>query len=189
MCRDLSEIAAYAIVDDARFRLLKRATPGSYTFILRAHARGAAAPAASERARPSACASRASGGARAARRARRADAVGDADCSPAKPRRSPTRRRSASGSSTSSTSSSTAAPAASSRRTVIDLTGDEPVVLRVGKGLARALRGRARLIKLRRKRWTSTSSSRRSPSTRSRCCSRSRCTRRRTAMSRATSAT
>ena len=36
MCRDLSEIASYAIVDDARFRLLKRATPGSYTFILRA---------------------------------------------------------------------------------------------------------------------------------------------------------
>jgi len=36
MCRDLSELAAYAIVDDARFRLLKRATPGSYTFILRA---------------------------------------------------------------------------------------------------------------------------------------------------------
>jgi tRNA threonylcarbamoyl adenosine modification protein (Sua5/YciO/YrdC/YwlC family) len=36
MCRDLSEIAAYAIVDDARFRLIKRATPGSYTFILRA---------------------------------------------------------------------------------------------------------------------------------------------------------
>ena len=36
MCRDLSEIAAYAVVDDARFRLMKRATPGSYTFILRA---------------------------------------------------------------------------------------------------------------------------------------------------------
>ena len=36
MCRDLSEIAKYAIVDDARFRLIKRATPGSYTFILRA---------------------------------------------------------------------------------------------------------------------------------------------------------
>jgi tRNA threonylcarbamoyl adenosine modification protein (Sua5/YciO/YrdC/YwlC family) len=36
MCRDLSEIATYAIVDDARYRLLKRATPGSYTFILRA---------------------------------------------------------------------------------------------------------------------------------------------------------
>jgi tRNA threonylcarbamoyl adenosine modification protein (Sua5/YciO/YrdC/YwlC family) len=34
MCRDLSEISAYAIVDDARFRLLKRVTPGSYTFIL-----------------------------------------------------------------------------------------------------------------------------------------------------------
>ncbi len=36
MCRDLSEIANYAIVDDARFRLIKRVTPGSYTFILRA---------------------------------------------------------------------------------------------------------------------------------------------------------
>ena len=36
MCRDLSEIARYAIVDDARFRLIKSAAPGSYTFILRA---------------------------------------------------------------------------------------------------------------------------------------------------------
>jgi tRNA threonylcarbamoyl adenosine modification protein (Sua5/YciO/YrdC/YwlC family) len=36
MCRDLSEIASYAMVDDATFRLLKIATPGSYTFILRA---------------------------------------------------------------------------------------------------------------------------------------------------------
>ena len=36
MCRDLSEIGAYAIVDDARFHLIKRVTPGSYTFILRA---------------------------------------------------------------------------------------------------------------------------------------------------------
>ncbi len=37
MCRDLSEIAAYAIVDDARFRLLKAALHGgSYTFILKA---------------------------------------------------------------------------------------------------------------------------------------------------------
>jgi tRNA threonylcarbamoyl adenosine modification protein (Sua5/YciO/YrdC/YwlC family) len=36
MCRDLAEIAAYAIVDDARFRILKAALPGSYTFILRA---------------------------------------------------------------------------------------------------------------------------------------------------------
>jgi tRNA threonylcarbamoyl adenosine modification protein (Sua5/YciO/YrdC/YwlC family) len=34
MCRDLSEISAFAMVDDARFRLLKRVTPGSYTFIL-----------------------------------------------------------------------------------------------------------------------------------------------------------
>jgi len=36
MCRDLSEISAYAIVDNVRFRMLKLATPGSYTFILRA---------------------------------------------------------------------------------------------------------------------------------------------------------
>ena len=36
MCRDLSEIAAYAIVDNVQYRLLKAATPGSYTFILRA---------------------------------------------------------------------------------------------------------------------------------------------------------
>jgi tRNA threonylcarbamoyl adenosine modification protein (Sua5/YciO/YrdC/YwlC family) len=36
MCRDLSEIARYAIVDDAQFNLLKSVTPGSYTFILRA---------------------------------------------------------------------------------------------------------------------------------------------------------
>ena len=36
MCRDLSEIARYAIVDDARYRLLRSVTPGSYTFILRA---------------------------------------------------------------------------------------------------------------------------------------------------------
>ena len=36
MCRDLSEIAKYAMVDDARFRLIKSAAPGSYTFILRA---------------------------------------------------------------------------------------------------------------------------------------------------------
>jgi tRNA threonylcarbamoyl adenosine modification protein (Sua5/YciO/YrdC/YwlC family) len=36
MCRDLSEIATYAIVDDARYRVLKIVAPGSYTFILRA---------------------------------------------------------------------------------------------------------------------------------------------------------
>ncbi|MDT3735362.1 MAG: L-threonylcarbamoyladenylate synthase [Denitratisoma sp.] len=34
MCRDLSEIAVYARVDNAQFRLLKATTPGSYTFIL-----------------------------------------------------------------------------------------------------------------------------------------------------------
>ncbi len=36
MCRDLSQIATYAIVDNVQYRLLKAATPGSYTFILRA---------------------------------------------------------------------------------------------------------------------------------------------------------
>jgi tRNA threonylcarbamoyl adenosine modification protein (Sua5/YciO/YrdC/YwlC family) len=36
MCRDVSEIARYAMVDDAQFRLLKSVAPGSYTFILRA---------------------------------------------------------------------------------------------------------------------------------------------------------
>lgn len=34
MCRDLSELAHYAKVDNAQFRLLKNNTPGSYTFIL-----------------------------------------------------------------------------------------------------------------------------------------------------------
>lgn len=36
VCRDLSEIARYARVDNAQFRLLKANTPGSYTFILHA---------------------------------------------------------------------------------------------------------------------------------------------------------
>jgi tRNA threonylcarbamoyl adenosine modification protein (Sua5/YciO/YrdC/YwlC family) len=36
VCRDLSEIAHYARVDNQQFRLLKAATPGSYTFILEA---------------------------------------------------------------------------------------------------------------------------------------------------------
>ncbi|MDP2811620.1 MAG: L-threonylcarbamoyladenylate synthase [Rhodocyclaceae bacterium] len=34
MCRDLSEIATYARVDNAQYRLLRATTPGSYTFIL-----------------------------------------------------------------------------------------------------------------------------------------------------------
>ncbi|HSN41605.1 MAG TPA: L-threonylcarbamoyladenylate synthase [Burkholderiales bacterium] len=36
VCRDLAEIATYARVDNRQFRLLKAATPGSYTFILQA---------------------------------------------------------------------------------------------------------------------------------------------------------
>lgn len=34
LCRDLSELAGYARVDNTQYRLLKRATPGPYTFIL-----------------------------------------------------------------------------------------------------------------------------------------------------------
>ena len=34
VCRDLSEVANYARVDNPRYRLLKRLTPGPYTFIL-----------------------------------------------------------------------------------------------------------------------------------------------------------
>lgn len=34
MCRDLSEIATYARVDNTQYRLLKATTPGPYTFIL-----------------------------------------------------------------------------------------------------------------------------------------------------------
>jgi len=36
VCRDLSEIARYARVDNRAYRLLKAATPGSFTFVLRA---------------------------------------------------------------------------------------------------------------------------------------------------------
>ncbi len=36
LCRDLSELANYARVDNKQYRLLKLATPGPYTFILEA---------------------------------------------------------------------------------------------------------------------------------------------------------
>ena len=36
LCRDLSELALYARVDNAQFRLLKLGTPGPYTFVLEA---------------------------------------------------------------------------------------------------------------------------------------------------------
>ncbi len=36
VCRDLSEIANFAKVDNAQYRLLKHATPGAYTFLLEA---------------------------------------------------------------------------------------------------------------------------------------------------------
>ncbi|MFI4932959.1 MAG: L-threonylcarbamoyladenylate synthase [Burkholderiales bacterium] len=36
LCRDLSELASYARVDNRRYRLLKHGTPGPFTFILNA---------------------------------------------------------------------------------------------------------------------------------------------------------
>ncbi|PID55039.1 MAG: threonylcarbamoyl-AMP synthase [Gammaproteobacteria bacterium] len=36
LCRDLSDLATYAKVDNMAYRLLKHATPGPYTFILQA---------------------------------------------------------------------------------------------------------------------------------------------------------
>jgi len=36
VCRDLSELASYAQIDNPTFRILKANTPGPYTFILRA---------------------------------------------------------------------------------------------------------------------------------------------------------
>lgn len=36
VCRDLSELSTYAIVDDKVYRILRAYTPGPYTFILRA---------------------------------------------------------------------------------------------------------------------------------------------------------
>ena len=36
VCRDLSELALYATVDNSAYRLIKNHTPGAYTFILKA---------------------------------------------------------------------------------------------------------------------------------------------------------
>src|SRR5215471_13584726 len=36
MCRDLSDLASYAKVDNATYRLLREVTPGPYTLILQA---------------------------------------------------------------------------------------------------------------------------------------------------------
>ena len=36
LCRDLSEIAAYASIDNSAFRMMKSMTPGPYTFVLKA---------------------------------------------------------------------------------------------------------------------------------------------------------
>lgn len=57
LCRDLSEIAQYAKVDNRQYRLLKAATPGAYTFIWKPP-RKCRAGSRILRARPSACACR-----------------------------------------------------------------------------------------------------------------------------------
>lgn len=36
VCRDLSELSSYAIVDNSAYRLMKHCTPGPYTFLLKA---------------------------------------------------------------------------------------------------------------------------------------------------------
>lgn len=36
MCSDLAQVAAFAVVNNRQYRLIKSATPGSFTFILRA---------------------------------------------------------------------------------------------------------------------------------------------------------
>jgi tRNA threonylcarbamoyl adenosine modification protein (Sua5/YciO/YrdC/YwlC family) len=36
VCRDLSELATYAVVSDVSYRLMRRYTPGAYTFLLKA---------------------------------------------------------------------------------------------------------------------------------------------------------
>ncbi len=43
VCRDLSEIALYAKVDNSAYRLIKSLTPGPYTFYLESDPRGPAA--------------------------------------------------------------------------------------------------------------------------------------------------
>lgn len=35
ICRDLSELATYALVDNTQYRMLKKHTPGPYTFLLK----------------------------------------------------------------------------------------------------------------------------------------------------------
>ena len=110
MCRDLSEMARYAIVDDAQFRLLKSVTPGSYTFILRAR-REVPRRLTQEEDDRRAC-SGPSRRPRAARRARRSPCCPPRCCFPARKRPSPKPGKSVRALKKSSIWSSTAARAA-----------------------------------------------------------------------------
>ena len=56
MCRDLSDLASYAKVDNATYRLLRDVTPGPYTLILEATREVPRRLVASRRAARSACA-------------------------------------------------------------------------------------------------------------------------------------
>ena len=71
-CRDLSDIATYARVENWAYRQLKALTPGPYTFVLRATAPGTEAPAGSEKALDRHSRARPHDRAGVARRARRA---------------------------------------------------------------------------------------------------------------------
>ncbi|HET7199013.1 MAG TPA: L-threonylcarbamoyladenylate synthase [Burkholderiales bacterium] len=133
MCRDLSEIARYAIVDDARYRLLRSATPGSYTFILRARHE---VPRRAQHARRKTIGVRIPGHAAAHALLAELDAPmlsttlalpGDAQplCDAGEIRRRLERRIDL---------VLDAGSCGSEPSTVIDLTGDAPLVLRRGKG-------------------------------------------------------
>ena len=87
MCRDLSEIATYAIVDDAQFRPAEERHAGQLHLHPARDARGAAAPGAPAPQDDRRARSRPSGGARAARRARTSRCCRRRCCCPA--RRSP----------------------------------------------------------------------------------------------------
>jgi tRNA threonylcarbamoyl adenosine modification protein (Sua5/YciO/YrdC/YwlC family) len=55
LCRDLSELASYARVDNRQYRILKLGTPGPFTFILEA-TKEVPRRVATRRGAPSACA-------------------------------------------------------------------------------------------------------------------------------------
>ncbi len=134
MCRDLSELSVYAQVDNRQYRFLREWTPGPYTFVLPATREvprrlwhpsrktiGLRVPTVAGRRRP-------------ARGAWRAAARDQPDPAGRRPIRCTNPTRSSSGWHGASTRSSMPAARASQPTTVVDLTGAEPVVTRLGCG-------------------------------------------------------